>query len=113
MAFSPVNHIALTVRDLEVSAPWYRALIGDDPLHDEHTDGGFHQVVWRLSSDTLISVHQHDRSTDGQRFSEFRVGPDHVGSGARIAPNSRRGRKGWRNSGSNTVASSTRATGQA
>ena len=81
MVLSPINHIALTVRDLEVSGPWYRALIGDAPLHDGHTDGGFHHVVWRLSSGTLISLHQHDRSTDGQRFSEFRVGLDHVGFG--------------------------------
>jgi catechol-2,3-dioxygenase len=29
----------------------------------------------------LISIHQHDRSTDGERFSEFRVGLDHIGFG--------------------------------
>jgi len=30
--FPPVTHIALTVRDLSVSVPWYRALIGSDPV---------------------------------------------------------------------------------
>ena len=79
MTFPMINHIALTVRDLEVSAPWYQALIGTDPLHDEHTDGGFHHVVWRLSNGTLISIHQHDRSAEGGHFSEFRVGLDHTG----------------------------------
>ena len=35
MSFPPVTHLALTVRDLAVSTPWYRALIGSDPVLDE------------------------------------------------------------------------------
>jgi len=81
MTFPMINHVALTVRDLEVSAPWYQALIGTDPLHDEHTNGGFRHVVWRLSNGTLLSIHQHDRSAEGGHFSEFRIGLDHIGFG--------------------------------
>ena len=43
--FAPLAHVALTVRDLSVSVPWYRALIGADPVLDEDTDGGFRHVV--------------------------------------------------------------------
>jgi len=81
MTFPAISHIALTVRDREASVPWYQAMIGTDPLHDEHTDAGFRHVVWQLSNGTLISIHQHDRSAEGGRFSEFRVGLDHVGFG--------------------------------
>src|SRR6266511_2596143 len=48
--FPPVSHVALTVRDLSVSVPWYEALFDAKPALDE-------------------------------RFSEFRVGLDHVSFG--------------------------------
>jgi glyoxylase I family protein len=81
MAFPPLNHVALTVRDLEVSEPWYRALIGTDPLVDEHTDAGFRHLVWQFDNGTLFGIHQHDRTAEDERFTEFRVGLDHVGFG--------------------------------
>jgi glyoxylase I family protein len=37
MAFPPLTHVALTVRDLSVSVPWYRALVGADPVLYEDT----------------------------------------------------------------------------
>src|ERR1700730_8231533 len=46
MTFPALNHVAVTVRDIDVSRPWYQALIGTDPVLDEHTDAGFHHVVW-------------------------------------------------------------------
>ena len=81
MAFPALNHVALTVRDLEVSAPWYRELIGTDPVLDEHTDAGFRHLVWSFDNGTLFGIHQHDREIEGGQFSEFRVGLDHVGFG--------------------------------
>ena len=80
-AFPAINHVAVTVRDLEISVPWYRALIGADPVLDEHTDAGFRHVVWLLDGGTLFGIHQHDRAADDERFSEFRVGLDHVSWG--------------------------------
>jgi catechol 2,3-dioxygenase-like lactoylglutathione lyase family enzyme len=56
MAFPALNHVAVTVRDMAVSGPWYRRLFGADPVVDEHT-------------------------APDERFSEFRVGLDHVGFG--------------------------------
>nr|WP_286141442.1 VOC family protein [Mycobacterium sp. GA-1199] len=50
MPFPSLNHVALTVRDLAVSAPWYQELIGAEPVVDEHTDTGFRHVVWPTGS---------------------------------------------------------------
>jgi glyoxylase I family protein len=78
--FPTLTHVALTVRDLDVSEPWYRALIGSDPAIDEDTDGGFHHIVFTLDSGTLLGLHEHEHRTDGE-FSEFRLGLDHVSFG--------------------------------
>jgi hypothetical protein len=37
-AFPPLTHVALTVRDLSVSVPWYQALFDAEPVIDEDTD---------------------------------------------------------------------------
>jgi catechol-2,3-dioxygenase len=81
MAFPALNHIAVTVRDLEVSGPWYRRLFGADSIVDEHTDAGFRHLVWMLDGGTLLGIHQHDRRAPDEEFSELRVGLDHVGFG--------------------------------
>ena len=79
MTFPALNHVALTVRDLETSGPWYRQLIGTEPVLDEHTEAGFHHLVWAFDNGTLFGIHQHDRDIEGGQFSEFRAGLDHVG----------------------------------
>ena len=81
MTFPALNHVALTVRDLEVSGPWYRALFETEPVVDEHTDAGFHHVVWAFDNGTIFGIHQHDQQAPDERFTEFRAGLDHVGFG--------------------------------
>jgi catechol-2,3-dioxygenase len=81
MTFPALNHVALTVRDLEVSGPWYRKLIGAEPVLDEHTEAGFRHLVWQFANGTLFGIHQHDRDVAGGRFTEFQPGLDHVGFG--------------------------------
>ncbi|MEO3761458.1 VOC family protein [Mycobacterium sp. B14F4] len=81
MAFPALNHVAVTVRDLDVSGPWYRSLIGTDPALDEHTDAGFRHIVWQFENGTLFGIHQHDRPVPDEEFTEFRSGLDHVGFG--------------------------------
>ena len=76
-----LNHVAVTVRDVDASGPWYEALLGAAPVLDEHTDNGYHHKVWALDNGTLFGIHQHDRSLEGGRFSEFQAGLDHVGFG--------------------------------
>jgi len=78
--FPPITHVALTVRDLRVSAPWYEALFGAQPVIDEDTDPNLHHTVYLLGG-TLVGLHQHTTPAPDGRFSEFRVGLDHVAFG--------------------------------
>jgi catechol-2,3-dioxygenase len=79
--FPPLTHVALTVRDLSVSVPWYEALLDAKPVLDEDTDGGFHHTVYLLGNGTLIGLHQHEQTAPAEPFSEHRVGLDHVAFG--------------------------------
>jgi catechol 2,3-dioxygenase-like lactoylglutathione lyase family enzyme len=81
MTFPTLAHVAVTVRDLSVSVPWYRALIGSDPVLDEDTDAGFHHSVFLLGNGTLFGLHQHTTDPSDQPFSEHNIGLDHVGFG--------------------------------
>jgi catechol-2,3-dioxygenase len=78
--FPSLTHVALTVRDLSVSAPWYEALIGAPPVLDEDTDPDMHHTVYLLGN-TLLGIHQHKTPAPPERFSEHRVGLDHVAFG--------------------------------
>src|SRR4029453_5030784 len=75
--FPPITHVALTVRDLSVSVPWYEALLGAEPALDEDTDPDFHHTVYLLGN-TLLGLHQHKAPAPDETFSEYRIGLDHV-----------------------------------
>lgn len=77
--FPGVHHVAVTVSDLDRSVPWYRALIGSDPVIDEDT-GPFRHVVW-LMGGTLLGLHQFHDADAGTDFDEHRLGLDHVAFG--------------------------------
>jgi catechol-2,3-dioxygenase len=79
-AFPPITHVALTVRDLSVSVPWYEALLDAKPVLDEDTDPDFHHTVY-LVGGTLLGLHQHKTAAPEGAFSEHRVGLDHVAFG--------------------------------
>ena len=78
--FPPITHVAVTVRDLAVSAPWYERLFGAGPVLDEDTDPDFHHVVYLIGG-TLFGIHQHGTAAPPETFSEHRVGLDHVSFG--------------------------------
>jgi glyoxylase I family protein len=78
--FPAITHVALTVRDLSVSVPWYEQLLGVKPVLDEDTDPDFHHTVYLLGS-TLLGLHQHGTPAPDERFSEHRVGLDHLAFG--------------------------------
>jgi glyoxylase I family protein len=80
-AFPPLTHVALTVRDLSASVPWYEALLGAQPVLDEDTDPDFHHTVYLLANGTLLGLHQHEQPAPAERFSEYRVGLDHLAFG--------------------------------
>jgi len=79
--FPPVTHVAVTVRDLSVSVPWYEALFDAKPVLDENTDPDFHHTVYMLGKNTLFGLHQHKTPAGSEGFSEYRVGLDHVSFG--------------------------------
>ena len=79
--FPPFAHVALTVRDLSVSVPWYEALLGAKPVLDEDTDPDFHHTVYLLGNGTLLGLHQHQTPAPADDFSEYRIGLDHISFG--------------------------------
>jgi len=79
--FPPLTHVALTVRDLAVSAPWYETLFDAEPVIDEDTEPSMHHTVYLVGNQTLIGLHQHTTPAPEGRFSEYRVGLDHVAFG--------------------------------
>ena len=81
MTFPPLTHVALTVRDLSISVPWYHALFDSDAVIDEDTDPNMHHTVYLVGNGTLIGLHQHEQAAPAEDFSEFRVGLDHVAFG--------------------------------
>jgi glyoxylase I family protein len=78
--FPALNHVAITVRDLEVSTPWYEALLGSAPVIDEDTEPDMHHTVFAVGNGTLLGLHQHKVRTS-EMFSEYRTGLDHVSFG--------------------------------
>jgi len=79
--FPPLTHVALTVRHLSVSVPWYEALLDAEPVLDEDTDPDFHHTVYLLGNGTLLGLHQHGTPAQTDAFTEYRVGLDHVAFG--------------------------------
>jgi len=79
--FPPLTHVAVTVRDLSVSVPWYQALFDAEPVLDEDTDPDMHHTVFLLGNGTLFGVHQHKTPAPAESFSEYRVGLDHIAFG--------------------------------
>jgi glyoxylase I family protein len=79
--FPSLTHVAVTVRDLSVSVPWYEALFDAKPVLDEDTDPDFHHTVYLLGNGNLFGLHQHKTPAPDGDFSEYRVGLDHVSFG--------------------------------
>lgn len=79
--FPALTHVALTVRDLKVSVPWYERLLDAQPVLDEDTDPDFHHTVYLVGNGTLLGLHQHGTEAPAGRFSEYNVGLDHLAFG--------------------------------
>lgn len=77
--FPAITHVAVTVRDLGVSVPWYQRLIGSDPVLNEDT-GPFHHTVF-LMGGTLLGLHEFPDPVKGSKFDERQVGLDHIAFG--------------------------------
>ena len=112
MAFPTLNHIAVTVRDIEISGPWYRRLLGAEPVVDEHTDAGFHHQVWVLDGGTLLGIHQHDRRAPDEKSASSGSASTTSAWAAPTVPSWRTGSAGWTGWASPMAVSWTRLTAQ-
>ena len=80
MAFPGLQHVAITVSDLERSTQWYSRLFGADPVLDEDEEGGqFHHTVFALAGGMRFALHPHPATAAGGAASDPRTGLDHVG----------------------------------
>ena len=80
MAFPALQHVAITVTDLERSTAWYTRLFGAVPVLDEDEESGtFHHTVFALDGGMLFGLHTHTAGNSGDQADETRTGLDHVG----------------------------------
>jgi catechol 2,3-dioxygenase-like lactoylglutathione lyase family enzyme len=80
VAFPGLQHVAITVSDLERSTQWYSTLFGADPVLDEDEESGtFHHTVFALDGGTLFGLHTHMGAESKDQADERRTGLDHVG----------------------------------
>ena len=77
--FPALTHVALTVRDLSVSVPWYEALLdAAGPRRGHRSRLPPHRVPDRQHTARAAPAHH---GAPPEPFSEFRVGLDHVAFG--------------------------------
>ena len=82
MAFPGLQHVAITVSDLDASTQWYTRLFGADPVLDEDEEGGeFHHTVFALDGGMLFGLHTHMGREAKDAFDERRTGLDHISFG--------------------------------
>jgi glyoxylase I family protein len=77
-----INHVILTVSNLDRSRAFYRDVLGFE-VHDIPPEFGS-MCYFSLNDQSSVWLLTHDQTPSGDRFSEFRVGLDHL---AFTAPN--------------------------
>jgi glyoxylase I family protein len=75
-----LHHVAITVKDFEVSVPWYSQVFDISLRMEGPHDGGHAKLLADENMELVIVLHVHDEN-DGRTFSERRTGLDHVGFG--------------------------------
>jgi glyoxylase I family protein len=77
-SLSAIQHVALTVTDVEASVRWYQQVLGLDRVTELPHEGGFGVLLATPDLRVFVVLHHHD-ANDRQRFSEVRTGLDHLG----------------------------------
>ena len=75
-----INHVALTVSDLDASIDWYSRAFGISYRMDAPHEGGFAKLLADDAFELVFVLHRHDVN-EGELFRESRTGLDHVGLG--------------------------------
>ena len=71
------HHVALSVRDLEVSSAWYERVFDLDIVMDEDGEARAARVYRLARTETMFGVVQHG-ANDGAPFGPERTGLDHL-----------------------------------
>jgi catechol 2,3-dioxygenase-like lactoylglutathione lyase family enzyme len=103
--FPPITHVALTVRDLSVSVPWYEALLDAKPVLDEDTDPDFHHTVYLIGGNMLFGLHEHGKGAPDEGSASSRSASTTLPLAEPIKGRSRIGRADSTASAWNTVRS--------
>lgn len=77
MPFPALNHVALTVSDLDRSTEWYSRLFGGEPVASGE-EASYRYVIW---IEPLVGLHEHRRPDNSRTFSETCPGLDHISFG--------------------------------
>lgn len=77
-AFLGIDHIAITVLDLDVSLPFYERVFGLSPV-GTMDDGPFVRRILALPGGVTLGLTQHDQATSNSRFDPRVPGLDHIG----------------------------------
>lgn len=77
-ALPVLDHLALTVADVEVSVAFYSQLWGVEPA-GTLTDGPFVRRKFELGDGFSIGLTQHEGASGDRRFNAQNPGLDHVG----------------------------------
>jgi glyoxylase I family protein len=85
-----INHIALTVTDLDRSIGWYERTFGIAYRMEEAHKGGVGKLLADDAMQLVIVLHRHE-VTIQEAFSETKVGLDHIG----LAVSSRADLEAW------------------
>ena len=72
--FAGVDHLSLTVTDLDVSERFYVDVLDFTPL----VDFGYVRILLHRPTEFVLSLIRHD-AADGAPFSELHTGVDHIG----------------------------------
>ncbi|HVC21862.1 MAG TPA: VOC family protein [Candidatus Dormibacteraeota bacterium] len=74
-----ISHIGLTVRDIVASEAWYTQVLGlVRAFVEPHSGGDGYTVVMTRPGTALFMGLDHHPAADPTRFSELRIGLDHV-----------------------------------
>lgn len=75
-----IDHLTLTVTDVERSATWYEAVIGP-ASRVRRTGPGWHRIRLSWPSGLVIGLTAFDDAPAGDHFDPRRIGMDHLGLG--------------------------------
>ncbi len=76
--FVGVSHVALSVRDRDVSRAWYGEVLGFEMLEESVEDAYEEWILMHPGTHVILCLQQH-RSNQGEEFDPRRTGGDHVG----------------------------------